>query len=151
MTIKEKIVMVACGEGDQIMPNWFKDEKHKEERERHIEVCKNLVALYNKTGRYMSYSALLYIAVGKTAHKSTDFLQGYKNFDEKKALKILERLSIVGNATGNMRHMKNMEMVKAVTHYYENGMSLKQHKASCKLFPLKQIGGTYSDMLKLFE
>ena len=84
----------------------------------HIEVCQKLVELSDKNDGY-PIGNLVYFAVGKNAHRTHVYEDGYKTIDEKKAKTILSWLKLFAKHNGNPKLMRNADVAHLLCHYYD--------------------------------
>lgn len=84
---------------------------------KHHEVCTELVKLADEYNYPICY--LVYFAIGKNAHRTYVFEEGYKNIDIKKAKTILKWLKMFAKYNGNQKLFKNTDLSHFLTKYYE--------------------------------
>ena len=92
--------------------------KDKAEKLLHHDTCKQAIAFAERTG--FPIGIVLYIGVGKDAHKDVAFNKGYKGFNEKKAdliVKMANEFAKHFNASEKMAH--NDRLVHALCRYVE--------------------------------
>lgn len=87
-------------------------------KETHVDVCKRLVALSDANGGY-PIGYLVYFAVGKNAHRTFVFDDGYKSINEDKAKTILEWLKTFSEQNGNPKLFRNADVAHAFCHIYD--------------------------------
>ena len=90
--------------------------KVKEQKVLHNSICKELVNLADK--HLIPMGVLVYIAIGKSAHKPSVFEKGYPSINTDRAEKIIELCKIFGESFGN-RYMFNDKVVHACDKFYE--------------------------------
>lgn len=93
-------------------------KQYKKNKEKHIEVCKSLVELSKKHGNF-PYGALVYFAVGKDAHHTAAFKDGYKNVDVQKAETIIEWMKMLSEYHNKKRFRTDGNAAHALTKFYE--------------------------------
>lgn len=91
-------------------------------RKTHHEICKQLVELADKYHYPICY--LVYFAIGKNAHRTYVFQDGYKVINLEKANTILEWLELFAKHHKNQKYFKNTDVSHCLTKFYE--------KISCK-------------------
>ena len=97
-------------------------------RKSHHEVCKKLVELADKYNYPICY--LVYFAIGKNAHRTYVFENGYKFINIEKATTILNWLGLFAKHHKNQKYFNNTDVSHCLTKYYE--------KISCKTKDFKE-------------
>lgn len=97
-------------------------------KKTHHEICKQLVELADKYQYPICY--LVYFAVGKNAHRTHVFEEGYKIINIDKAKTILVWLELFAKHHKNPKLFKNCDVSHCLTKYYE--------KISCKTKDFKE-------------
>jgi len=87
-------------------------------REMHIEICQKLVGIADENNKF-PMGVLVYVAVGKDAHKTSTFNKGYYRFDENKARTILKWARIFADHSRNNRLFRNSDVIHALVRYYD--------------------------------
>ena len=89
----------------------------------HHKVCKILVQLSDEwkdeKGKPFPICYIVYFAIGKNAHRTEVFNEGYKAIDEMKARKIMSWASMYANHMGNAKLARNTDLLHALTRFYE--------------------------------
>lgn len=111
-TLEMRVRAAANGNGLE------KLEMDEETKARHIEICKELVALADKHNGY-PITYLVYFAVGKNAHRSNVFDKGYKKIDLQKANRIFMWLNQYAKHEGDPSVARDANVAHALTAYYE--------------------------------
>ena len=84
---------------------------------RHHDICVELVRI--ATEYEFPYSALVYFAVGKDAHRKFVFEEGYKTIDVKKAETILKWLKKFAKYNNNQSFYTSDKVVHAFCKFYQ--------------------------------
>ena len=100
------------------MPNKFNLPQNKENRVKHVEICKKLVEFSESNGNY-PITQLVYFAIDKSAHKTDVFLKGYTKFNEKKAKKIFKWLAMFAKHNKNPKLFTNGNLCHALCRFYD--------------------------------
>lgn len=108
-------------------------------RKNHHLICKQLVELADKYNYPICY--LVYFAIGKNAHRTYVFEEGYKFINIDKANTILEWLELFAKHHKNPKYFKNTDVSHCLTKYYE--------KISCKTKDFKSKLKTQDIMPKI--
>lgn len=87
-------------------------------KERHIDICQRLVGIADENEKF-PMGVLVYIAVGKDAHKTATFERGYNRFNEEKARTILKWARIFADHSRNNRLFRNSDVIHALVRYYD--------------------------------
>ena len=111
-TLEMRVRAAANGNGLE------KLEMDEETKARHIEICKELVALADKHNGY-PITYLVYFAVGKNAHRTIVFDRGYKNINPSKANRILMWLGQYARHEGDPTAARDANVAHALTAYYD--------------------------------
>lgn len=122
-TQKVTLAMLVEKEASRNMGR-VKDEK----KLLHHDICNKLSALAKSSGFPMG--VLVYIAIGKSAHKPSVFNEGYTNFNEDKAKRIIALCKAFAKHFGNDKLACNDKLVHAVDRYD----NLFENKGKSKFF-----------------
>lgn len=84
----------------------------------HHTICQRLYAL-SKENDDFPYTSLVYFAIGKSAHKQSEFHKGYSWMDLKKTEKILKWLTKLAKHCKDPKYKKYDVIVHAIVKFYE--------------------------------
>jgi len=91
---------------------------NKAEKLLHHDTCKQVIQFCERTG--FPIGIVLYIGVGKDAHKDTAFNNGYKGFNERKAeLVVKMALEFARHFGGSEKMAHNDRLIHALCRYVE--------------------------------
>lgn len=145
-TLENRIRDIAISGKGKGMPNWFNLAQYKATRERHIEICKQLMQLSDEHSGY-PITYLVYFAVGKNAHRLPTFLSGYKSINVKKANTILSWLKTFAGHENNERLFRNANVMHALVRFYEKrSSSTADFKAALDAYSSDKY--TFADVCK---
>lgn len=117
----------------------------------HHRICKELVELSDENkdekGKPFPICYIVYFAVGKNAHRTEVFDEGYKTIDMEKARSIIYWARLAAAHHGNPKMARNPELLHALTRYYERvdkkttkfSRTLNKSKAEPKLAKFKDF------------
>ena len=132
----------GCG-----MSKAFLLPNNKENREKHIEVCKKLQEVSEANNKF-PMSLLVYFAVGKNAHRLPVFKEGYTAIDEKKATTILAWLKLFAKHCEAPNLARNANVAHALVRVYENHTtSTKKFKEMLANVPKQKNWGNLSEVV----
>ena len=120
LTLDARVRMIAENENGKgvKMPAWFVLPQHKELRKLHIDICKALVKLSVDNANY-PITYLVYFAIGKNAHRTEVFEDGYTKIDEKKAETIFKWLHLFAKYHKNDKLFRNPNVAHALCRFYD--------------------------------
>lgn len=125
-------------------------ESKRQQLITHHNVCKKLVEYADKYNYPICY--LVYFAVGKNAHRTYVFEDGYKSFDEKKAKTILKWLQLFAKANKNEKLFKNTDLSHALCKYYEKkSKTTVSFKEMLKNYPIGSEIENFKFLEKQFD
>ena len=118
ITLEKRVLAIADSGKAKGMPNKFNLPQNKENREKHIGICKKLAEI-SKAHNNFPITYLVYFAIGKNAHRISVFLDGYKKIDEKKAETILSWMDLFAKHHKNPKMAKNANIAHALCKFYD--------------------------------
>lgn len=91
--------------------------QYSKRKAAHVEVCK---ALVDAMDRYkLPITLLVYLGVGKQAHRLSVIEKGYKSYDVDKVEKIVRWLKMFAHHSKNQRLYRDSVVVHALCSYYD--------------------------------
>lgn len=136
VTLETRVRKIAKnGNGKGVgMPKWFTLPQNKERRLKHIDICKKLCELSDKHSKY-PITYLVYFAIGKNAHRTPTFLNGYTKIDEKKAVTIFSWLKLFAKHNKNPKLFRNANLAHALCRFYDTySKNTKDFKAALEKY-----------------
>lgn len=119
--MKEKLSLEMrvrlASEGKGLLPK-YNLAQFKNKKERHIEICKNLLSLSESNGNF-PITVLVYFAIDKSAHKSSVFDDCYSHIHLNKAKTILSWLKLFAAHNMNGKLFRNANVAHVLTKYYD--------------------------------
>ena len=112
-SLEERVREIASGVDNA---TFIPDE---DKRRAHIEVCKKLVELSDNHGKY-PITYLVYFSIGKNAHRTEVFNEGYSHVDEGKAETVFKMLGMFSSWHENPKLFRNPNTAHIFCKYYES-------------------------------